>query len=99
MARADDSGNSPGPAEIKTPLGIPLDVWIYFIPKDSPLTPQKVELGRKLFFDTRLSADGQVSCATCHDPKLGFADSKPVAEGIEGRRGTRNTPTILNAMF
>jgi len=99
MARAENPGNSPGPSEIKPPLGIPLDVWAYFIPKDSPLTPQKVELGRKLFFDARLSADGRISCATCHDPKFGFADSKPVAEGIGGRRGARNTPTILNAMF
>lgn len=99
LARADDSGNSPGNSETTTPLGIPRDVWSYFIPKDSPLTPQKVELGRQLFFDIRLSADGQVSCASCHDPKLGFADAKPVAEGIGGRRGTRNTPTILNAMF
>ena len=98
-ALADDSGDSPGADEMKTPLGIPNDVWTYFIPKDSPLTREKVELGRKLFFDTRLSANGKVSCATCHDPKLGFADAKPVAEGIDGRRGARNTPTILNAMF
>ena len=98
-AFAGNSGDSPGPAEIKTPLGIPPEVWTYFIPKDSPLTRQKVELGRKLFFDTRLSANGIVSCATCHDPKFGFADSKPVAEGIDGRRGVRNTPTILNSMF
>lgn len=91
VVRADNSD--------KTPLGIPPEVWTYFIPKDSPLTPQKVELGRKLFFDARLSANGKVSCATCHDPKLGFADAKPLAEGIDGKRGARNTPTILNAMF
>ncbi|HJQ69970.1 MAG TPA: cytochrome c peroxidase [Blastocatellia bacterium] len=94
VARADNPGN-----DTNTPLGIPREVWAYFIPKDSPLTPQKVELGRKLFFDARLSANGKVSCATCHDPKLGFADAKPVAEGIDGKRGARNTPTILNAMF
>jgi cytochrome c peroxidase len=99
LARADDSRSSPGNSETPTPLGIPRDLWSYFIPKDSPLTPQKVELGRRLFFDIRLSADGKVSCASCHDPKLGFTDAKPVAEGIGGRRGTRNTPTILNAMF
>ena len=97
-ALADDSGDLRA-AEMKAPLGIPNDVWTYFIPKDSPLTREKVELGRKLFFDARLSANGKVSCATCHDPKLGFADAKPVAEGIDGRRGARNTPTILNAMF
>ena len=92
LVSADDSGINP-------PLGIPRDVWTYFIPKDSPITPRKVELGRKLFFDKRLSADGQVSCATCHDPRLGFTDAKPKAEGIGGRRGARNTPTILNSMF
>jgi cytochrome c peroxidase len=46
-----------------------------------------------------LSADGKVSCSTCHDPKLAFADGKTVAEGIFGRRGARNSPTLLNAMF
>ena len=96
LASADDSSNS---SDINPPLGIPRDVWTYFIPKDSPITPRKVELGRQLFFDKRLSADGQVSCATCHDPKLGFTDARPKAEGIGGRRGTRNTPTILNSMF
>ncbi len=96
LVNADDSSSS---YDINPPLGIPRDVWTYFIPKDSPVTPRKVELGRKLFFDKRLSADEQVSCATCHDPKLGFADARPKAEGIGGRRGTRNTPTILNSMF
>jgi cytochrome c peroxidase len=96
LVAADDSSN---PSDITPPLGIPRDVWSYFIPKDSPVTPRKVELGRRLFFDKRLSADGQVSCASCHDPKLGFTDARPKAEGIGGRRGTRNTPTILNSMF
>lgn len=63
------------------------------------MTPAKVELGRKLFFDPRLSADGRISCASCHDPKLAFTDGRPVAEGIAGRRGSRNSPTLLNAMF
>jgi cytochrome c peroxidase len=81
------------------PLGLPADTWDYYVPRNNPLTPAKVELGRKLFFDARLSADGQVSCATCHDPKLAFTDGKTVAEGIFGRRGARNSPTLLNAMF
>jgi cytochrome c peroxidase len=81
------------------PLGIPREVWAYFIPKDNPMTTAKVELGRKLFFDPRLSADGAISCATCHDPARAFADGKRVAEGIGGRRGERNSPTLLNAMF
>ena len=84
---------------LKVPAGIPGDLWSYFIPKSNPLTPAKVELGRQLFFDQRLSADGSVSCSTCHDPKLGFADGKKTSEGIHGRHGTRNSPTVLNAMF
>ena len=81
------------------PLGLPADVWDYYIPKDNPLTEEKIELGRQLFFEKRLSADGNISCATCHDPQLAFTDGKKVAEGIGGRRGTRNSPTILNALF
>jgi cytochrome c peroxidase len=63
------------------------------------MTEAKVALGRDLFFDKRLSADGSLSCSTCHDPRFGFTDGKAVPEGIQGRRGTRSAPTILNAMF
>ncbi len=65
-------------------------------PPENPTTEAKVALGRALFFDPRLSADGTVSCASCHDPARAFTDGRPVAIGIGGRAGTRNTPTILN---
>ncbi len=81
------------------PLGLPADTWDYYVPRNNPMAPAKIELGRKLFFDGRLSADGRVSCASCHDPKLAFTDGRAVAEGIAGRRGARNSPTLLNAMF
>lgn len=97
FARADSS--SSGQFELKLPVGIAYETWSYYVPRDNPLTRGKVELGRKLFFDKRLSADGTVSCATCHDPRFAFADGKKVAEGIGGRRGTRNSPTLFNAMF
>ncbi len=93
MARAN------GETEFSSPDGIPAEVWRYFVPRDNPVTPAKVELGRLLFFDKKLSVDGSVSCASCHDPKLAFTDGKPVAEGVAGRLGKRNSPTLLNSMF
>ncbi len=69
------------------------------VPEDNPATPAKVALGKKLYFDKRLSIDDTVSCATCHDPEKGFADGKKVGEGIKGQKGTRNSPTVLNAAF
>jgi len=61
--------------------------------------PARVALGQKLFFDARLSADGTVACATCHDPARAFTDGRPVSVGIHGRAGQRNAPTILNALY
>ncbi len=62
-------------------------------------TPEKVALGRRLFFDARLSANGEVSCGSCHQPEHAFTDRRILALGVENRRGTRNTPTLLNAAF
>lgn len=80
-------------------LHLPTGVLEPDIPKQNPLTPAKVELGRKLYFDKRLSADGTVSCATCHDPLKGFADGRPVAVGIKNQSGARNSPTVLYTGF
>ncbi len=99
LVRASDSPVGSSSFEIRMPLGIPLDLWTYFVPNDNPVTAAKVELGRKLFFDARLSADGKVSCASCHDPGRAFTDGRKVAEGIGGRLGRRNSPTLLNSMF
>jgi cytochrome c peroxidase len=62
-------------------------------------SPASVALGRRLFSEQRLSRDGRVSCATCHDPARAFTDGRTVAVGVEGRAGTRNTPTLLNAVY
>ena len=99
LVRASDSSVGSSSFEIKMPFGIPIELWTYFVPNDNPITTAKVELGRKLFFDARLSADGKVSCASCHEPGRAFTDGRKVAEGIGGRLGTRNSPTLLNAMF
>ncbi len=80
-------------------LSLPPGVLEPIIPEDNPLTQGKVDLGKKLFFDKRLSVDDTVSCATCHNPEKGFADGKSIAVGIQDRTGTRNSPTVLNAAF
>ncbi len=69
------------------------------VPADNPLTLEKAVLGKKLFEDRRFSADGTISCAHCHRPELAFQDGLAVSEGIGGRKGTRNAPTIINAAY
>jgi cytochrome c peroxidase len=69
------------------------------IPKDNPLTEAKVRLGRKLFFDPVLSADGTVSCASCHQPDHGFASPQAQAVGIGGKRTPRNAPSLFNRAY
>ena len=79
--------------------GISAEATRAAIPSDNPQTPEKIDLGQKLFFDGRLSADGTVACSTCHDPARAFTDGRPVSVGIKGRAGQRNAPTILNALY
>jgi len=81
----------------QAPPGFDPVVWAAFIPKDNAMTAKRVELGRKLYFDTRLSRDGTVSCATCHDVTRGFTDQLKTSEGIKDQLGQRNAPTVLNA--
>ena len=76
----------------KEPLGLVPIIW----PADNPYTPEKAELGRLLYFDSRLSADGAISCATCHDPKHAFTDGAAVSTGIKGQKGGRSAPTVIN---
>ena len=68
-------------------------------PADNHLTAARAELGRALFFDTRLSAKGSMSCATCHNPALGWSDGLPTAVGHNMKVLGRSTPTIVNAAF
>ena len=77
----------------KPPLG--LDLYMP-IPEENPLTVEKIEVGRRLFFDRRLSRDGSVSCATCHDPDRAFSVALPVSSGVSGRQGRRNAPALVN---
>jgi len=83
-------------AQAATPLGLPPVP----VPKNNPVTPAKVSLGDKLFHDKRFSADGTVSCSTCHDRSKAFTDSPlKVSEGIKKLTGTRNAPTVVNAAY
>lgn len=68
-------------------------------PEENPTTLEKAALGRELFFDKRLSIDGTVACASCHDPHKAFTDNLPLSKGIKGQKTTRNAPSILNAGF
>ena len=78
-------------------LVIPLGLDLYMpVPEENPLTPERIALGRQLFSDRRLSRDGSISCASCHRPDRGFADSRPVAVGVFRRVGRRNVPALIN---
>jgi cytochrome c peroxidase len=70
-------------------------------PADNKLTDERIELGKLLYFDTRLSSSGQISCATCHHPNRGWTDLVPVAKAVghEGAVGPRNSPTVLNTAY
>jgi len=70
------------------------------IPADNPMNTAKIELGRSLFYDERLSSDGTVSCASCHAPEKFFSDApKQVSTGVAGAQGQRNSPMIVNAGY
>ena len=77
------------------PAGLPPVVH----PKDNAPTPEKISLGKQLYFDGRLSADNKVSCASCHDPAKGFSNGEQFATGVEGKKGGRNSPTVINAAY
>lgn len=68
-------------------------------PADNPTTPEKVELGRLLYFDPRFSMTGTVSCNSCHNLMLGGDDNRPVSMGVHGKMGGRSAPTVWNAAF
>ena len=80
------------------PPGIDPVAWAsIYVPPGNELTPERIALGRKLYFDTRLSKDGTLACATCHDVSRGFTDHRSVSEGIGDHLGKRSAPTTMNA--
>src|SRR5919201_4462493 len=79
----------------RPPLGMEVDLAAAKV----KLTPEKVRLGRWLFFDRRLSKDGTVSCATCHRPAHAFSEPTAHSTGVGGRQGARKAPPIVNVAF
>ena len=80
------------------PPGIDPVAWAtIYVPPGNEVTPERIALGRKLYFDTRLSKDGTLACATCHDVSRGFTDRRSVSEGIGDHLGKRSAPTTMNA--
>jgi len=69
------------------------------VPPDNPMSAAKVELGRHLFFDARLSVDGSTACSTCHDPALAFNDGRTFSDGVGGARGHRNAQGLANVGY
>ncbi len=69
------------------------------VPANNPTTAAKVELGKQLFFDPRLSLTGTVSCNSCHNVMEAGEDDRPVATGVEGKKGARSAPTVWNAAY
>ncbi len=81
--------------EIKAPLGLPSVP----LPADNPPTAETIALGRKLYYDGKLSIDGTISCAFCHNPKMGFSDGQKTSLGVKAQRGGRNAPTVWNSAY
>lgn len=87
------------PLKVEPALGLPELTPGAVVPVGNPLTQGKFELGKLLYFDPRISKDGTVSCATCHNPDKGWTDQLPTSIGIKGQHGTRNAPTVLNTVY
>jgi cytochrome c peroxidase len=99
------SGDPPGPGERKPapslvteqiPAGFPAGSIIDRAPSDNALTAERAELGKRLFYDTRLSRTFDVACATCHEQEHAFAETSVLSSGVEGRMGSRNAPALMN---
>jgi cytochrome c peroxidase len=87
--------NTPTPFVWRLPKGFPKPA----VPPDNPMTTEKVELGRHLFYDKRLSANGTQSCASCHRQEMAFANDEPVSTGSTGENGIRRVMTLINVAY
>jgi cytochrome c peroxidase len=86
-------------AEYKVKLPLGLQEQAAYIPDDNPLTPEKIALGKQLFWDRRWSRNGTVACVGCHDPNHGWADPRQLSLTFEGKPTSRHAPTLVNRLF
>jgi cytochrome c peroxidase len=94
--------DSPAPTAINVHILGPIKIGTLAaapVPPDNPQTQLKIQLGKQLYFDTRLSKDNTISCATCHDPALGWSDAGPTSKGINDQLGGRRAPPVSNAAY
>ncbi len=85
--------------QVVLPMGLSAGAQSIYIPQNNPLTRAKIELGRQLYFDRRLSADSTVSCADCHHPDEGYGRHTQFGVGIRGQTGNRNSPVSYNRIL
>lgn len=90
--KKDKVEHIPTPYELEIPSHFP----VMQIPEDNPMTVEGVALGRKLFYEKKLSGDNTMSCAACHAPSSAFSDPNQFSEGIDGTQGTRNSMALVN---
>lgn len=90
---------SPRPVGPVAAIGVPLGLPPVSIPPDNPPTANSIALGRQLFYDTRLSKDNSLSCASCHHPQYGFTDARELSTGVGGTLGLRHAPTLVNVAY
>ncbi len=104
---SDPAGEGPGDAtgtetagdETAAETNVTLGLPAVPVPEDNAMTDEKIELGKMLYFDKRLSKDGTISCATCHDPTVAWTEHKATSTGIGGQVGGANSPTVINAAY
>ncbi|WP_246112807.1 cytochrome-c peroxidase [Allorhodopirellula solitaria] len=85
--------------DVKLPRGLDAASGNIFIPEDNPMTRAKIELGRQLYFDPRLSSDSSISCASCHAPEFGWAADTQFGVGVRDQTGNRNSPVSFNRIL
>ncbi len=83
------------PITITPPLGLPPVP----VPDNNPPTAETIALGRRLYYDPMLSVDKTIACASCHSPEFGFADPRQFSEGVGGKKGGRQAPSVINAAY